>query len=537
MSTLNKIRRTRLSKAVTAALAISIAATGTLLPTQAAAQRPSENYRPSRQVLLSIGEGELVSLPSNVANVWTSNPEVADIQVNSPRQIGLFGKTNGEATVIATAASGEIIYGAQVRVSQNISSLDEMMRAAMPGSNITVTHVGQIAVINGTVASPDESTQAELLVRALLNPGQDPASPTGLRILPVNRLRVATPMQVMLQVKIAEVNRSLLRDIGVNLQNIDPTGGNTGFVFTRGREVGEPNETGGFSFARPDAGSSVGLRLSDLFGLNAFGSLDLNETSGMVTTLAEPTLSALSGETASFLAGGEFPVPSAQGITGTTIEFKQYGVSLAFTPIVLEGGRISMRVRPEVSELSTEGAIRLNGFQVPSLTTRRAETTVELGSGQSFMIAGLMRNGGTNSVERTPGLGRLPVIGALFRSNGFRRNETELVIIVTPYLVRPVNAGDIALPTDGFRSARTVDRVMLDRQHDGRTGERRPGPTMAVPQTVAPGIGQPSAAAAPVPMPAAQPRRQAGVRRDVRQAQPQPQPQASAPAAAPGFNF
>jgi pilus assembly protein CpaC len=393
----------------------------------------------------------------------------------------------------------------------------------MPEADIRATPMNGLVLLTGTVRQPADVEEAQRLVQAFVGEGTQV----------ISRLRTATPMQVMLQVRIAEVNRSLLRQIGVNLENLDPTGGNTGFVFSRGRDVGSFNESGGVTFTPPASGSSAGLRLSDLFGLNVAGSLDLEENSGLVTTLAEPMLSALSGETASFLAGGEFPIPSAQGISGTSIEFKQYGVSLAFTPIVLEGGRISMRVRPEVSELSAEGSIRLNGFQVPSLVTRRAETTVELGSGQSFMIAGLLRNSGTNSVERTPGLGRLPVLGALFRSNGFRRNETELVIIVTPYLVRPVNASQIALPTDGFHSARTNDRVLLDQQHNGRSGEQRPGPRAATPQTVAPGIGQPSAAVT-VPPPAGQPQRQAQVQR--RPAQ-RPAQQPAAPAAAPGFNF
>ena len=530
MTSLKKIGRARLGTAVAAALAASIAATA-MVPTQAAAQRPSEGYRPSREVLLSVGEGELVSLPSSVANVWTSNPEVADVQVNSPRQLGLFGKANGEATIIATAADGTVIYGAHVRVSQNISSMTQMLRAAMPEADISVTHVGQIAVINGTVASPEDSAQAEMLVRAALNPGMDPSSTQGLRIVPVNRLRVATPQQVMLQVRIAEVSRSLMRDIGTNITTRDTSGGDITFGLFRG-DAGSFNDDGTAVIERPTGSNTLGAVARNVLGLDVLAALNLNETNGLVTTLAEPMLSALSGETASFLAGGEFPIPTAQGISGTAIEFKQYGVSLAFTPIVLEGGRISMRVRPEVSELSTEGAIRLNGFTVPSLVTRRAETTVELGSGQSFMIAGLMRNTNANSVERVPGLGRLPVIGALLRSNGFRRNETELVIIVTPYLVRPVNARDIALPTDGFRHAGTAERVLLDQQHNGVSGGRRPVPTVGTPQTVTPGVG-PVGAVQPAPAPQRQPQRQA----QRQPARPTPsQPVASA-APSPGFNF
>jgi pilus assembly protein CpaC len=262
-----------------------------------------------------------------------------------------------------------------------------------------------------------------------------------------------------------------------------------------------------------------------LLGLDILSTLDLNENSGMVKTLAEPTLVALSGETASFLAGGEFPIPTAQGINGTSVEFKEYGVSLAFTPVVLEGGRISMRVRPEVSELSSAGSIKLNGFEVPSLTTRRAETTVELGSGQSFMIGGLLSNTGNNSVEKAPFLGDIPILGALFRSTGFRRNETELVIVVTPYLVKPVNADQIALPTDGYRDGNDAQRLLLDQRHDSRSGERRPGPVAAPPRTVAPGIGAAAGAAASLPVaPAALQRARSTAT-------------AAKPSATPGFTF
>src|SRR4029078_6138271 len=178
--------------------------------------------------------------------------------------------------------------------------------------------------------------------------------------------------------------------------------------------------------------------------------LDIAANDGLATILAEPSLTALSGETASFLAGGEFPIPVSQGgaNNGITIEYKQYGVGLAFTPIVLGDGRISMRVRPEVSQLSDSGAVTLNNFRGPALITRRAETTVELGSGQSFMIAGLLQNTGNNSIDKAPVLGDLAILGALFRSTKFQRSETELVVIVTPYLVRPVST-QMVTPIDG----------------------------------------------------------------------------------------
>jgi pilus assembly protein CpaC len=174
-----------------------------------------------------------------------------------------------------------------------------------------------------------------------------------------------------------------------------------------------------------------------------------------------------------------------------TVQYRQFGVSLAFTPTVLADGRISMRVRPEVSELSTEGAVRLNGFDVPALTIRRAETTVELGSGQAFMIGGLMRNSQTNSIDRAPGIGNVPILGALFRSTRYRKSETELVIIVTPYLVKPVTAGSIALPTDGFKAATDLERVLLGRTQSSQSGGERPKPTMAPPATVVgPTVGE-----------------------------------------------
>jgi pilus assembly protein CpaC len=525
MSKLNMIRRWSLGSAAAATLAVS---TAPVLPTQAAAQ-PVGAVAPSNTVTLSAGTGRLIQLDAPMSDIFVANDSVADVQVRSDNQIYIFGKAPGQTTVYATNRAGRVLYSANVRVGTNLGSVDELLRMAMPEADIRATPMNGVVLLTGTVRTPSDVEEAQRLVQAFVGDGTQV----------ISRLRTATPMQVMLQVKIAEVNRTLMRTIGSNILTNDTSGGDFQFGLFQGRDFNGFQEDGSVVVERPTGTNTLGVVARNILGVDVAGAFDLTENSGLVTTLAEPMLSALSGETASFLAGGEFPVPTAQGINGTSVEFKQYGVSLAFTPIVLESGRISMRVRPEVSELSTEGSVRLNGFEIPSLVTRRTETTVELGSGQSFMIAGLLRNTGGNSVNRVPGLGRLPVIGALFRSNAFRRNETELVIIVTPYLVRPVNAGQIVLPTDGFRSAPTVDRVLLDRQEAGRTGERRPGPTTAQPQTVAPGIGQPTAAAAPPPAPA--PARRQPQRQAAQQPQGQPprqQAQAAAtPAAAPGFNF
>jgi len=483
MKTQSLISRARLGTALTG-VAIALSATMAAAPAQAQPQAyTSGAYRPSTQVLLSIGEGQMVSLPRSVASVWTSNPTVADIFVNSPHQLNLFGKGFGQATIIATAADGSVVYGANVHVSQNVSSINEVLHAAMPDADITVTPVGQVAVLNGTVASPEDAAQAEALVLGLLNPGKKPGD--ALEIQPVNRLKVATPLQVTLKVRIAEVNRSLLKKIGVNLLSKDGTGG---FQFGIGQGAA-PAGGSPFSVAGVAGGTTIGAA-GKLLGLDLLGSLDLAQTDGLVSTLAEPTLTALSGETASFLAGGEFPIPVSQGNQAISIEYKQYGVGLAFTPVVLADGRISMRVRPEVSELSDAGAVDLGGYKVPALTTRRAETTVELGSGQSFMIGGLLQNHNANSVSKAPFLGDLPILGTLFRSTSYQRNETELVIIVTPYLVRPVS-GRMALPTDGYRAPTDPQQIL-----EGKTFTGVSGTPVAVAPT--PGIAG-AAAAAPAP--------------------------------------
>ncbi|WP_114951971.1 type II and III secretion system protein family protein [Sphingosinicella terrae] len=507
--TIKKFRNASLG----AALAVALAAVPAAAPFSAFAQSAS-SVAPSNDITLSVGTGRMVRLNGTMSDIFVANPEIADVQVRSTNQIYVFGKGAGQTTVFATNGRGQVIYSANVRVGQNLASVDDMLSLAMPEADITATPMSGMVLLTGTVAQPDDAAEAERLAQAFVGEGTQV----------VSRLRTATPQQVMLQVRIAEVSRTLVREAGVNLETFDPTGGSTGFFFGRGPDAFD-FESG--TFTRPEGTSQAGLLLRNVFGLDVAGSLDLNENNGLVTILAEPTLTALSGETASFLAGGEFPIPIQQSLGTTTIEYRQYGVGLSFTPFVLENGRISMRVRPEVSELTAAGAVEFNGFEVPALSIRRTETTVELGSGQSMVIGGLLRNTGNNSIERTPFLGNLPILGALFRSNNFRRQETELVIVVTPYLVRPVNANQIALPTDGFRNANDAQRLLGNQAHDSRTGEQRPMPTAAPPRTVAPGLDGAAATVPglPAPMPV-EPTQSAAL-----------QPQRSSPGAQPGFNF
>jgi pilus assembly protein CpaC len=375
------------------------------------------------------------------------------------------------------------VYAANVRVGNNISSVDEMLRMAMPEAAIQATPMNNLVLLTGTVGSPDDAAEAQRLVQAYVGEGTQV----------VSRLRSAVPLQVNLRVRIAEVNRSVLKQIGVNLFSQDSTGG---FQFGVSQGGGNPVAPGA-PFSVKGTGSGITLGgAGRLFGLDLIGTLDLLATDGLSTTLAEPNLTALSGETASFLAGGEFPIPVNQGVGGAvTIEYKQYGVGLAFTPVVLADGRISMRVRPEVSELSSEGSIRLGGFEVPAIVTRRAETTVELGSGQSFMIGGLLRATSSNSISKAPFLGDLPILGALFRSSGFRKSETELVIVVTPYLVRPVN-GRLATPADGYRSPSDGSAVLEGQIYSGVSGPR-PVAVQARPGMAVGAGGTASAVAAP----------------------------------------
>ncbi len=484
--------------------------------------------RPSQEIVLSIGKGELVTLPGNMADVFVANDAVADVQVKSQRQLYVFGKAGGETTVYASNERGDVIFSANVRVGSNIGSVDQMLTLAMPDAKVSVSTMGTNTVLlTGTVGAPEDAAEAERLVQAFL----------GEEANVISRLRTATPLQVNLQVKIAEVSRSLLREIGANVTSADATNGfqfgvgsNRGAVtqFNPGGPVDvNVTEGGDGTSVIETAGSTTLAGLGKLFGVDVAGTLDLSERLGLVTTISEPNLTALSGETATFLAGGEFPIPIAQGLGQVTVQFRQFGVSLAYTPTVLSNGRISMRVRPEVSELSTQGSIELNGFQVPSLTTRRTETTVELGSGQSLMIAGLMSANSQNSLDKAPGLGDVPILGNLFRSRGFRRGETELVIIVTPYLVKPVDAKDIKLPTDGFRSASEIDQLLGYQGSAGVSGQQRPGPVAAEPDAPMPKVSETDPAAI-IPTQAEKPRRADKKTR---------KPEREANAAAPGFSL
>ena len=469
---------------------------------------------PTDDIVISIGRGELVTIPGSMADVFVANDAIADVQVKSQRQLYVFGKNGGETTIYASNSAGDVIWSANIRVGSNIDSIDQMLALAMPAAKVGVATMGSNTVLlTGTVAAPEDAAEAERLVQAFL--GEDANV--------ISRLKMATPLQVNLQVRFAEVSRSLVRAIGGNLSTRDNESSSFLFGAQRGNgpvisdldtsnlpqvdasaQFGLPAGslslpfdpstgefvTGGTNFNFTSNPAQTAIQAAGrLFGLDVGAAFDLSEQLGLVTTLSAPNLTALSGETADFLAGGEFPIPISQGLGNTSIEYRNFGVSLSYTPTVLSNGRISIRVRPEVSELSTQGAVVVDGFQIPALTIRRAETTVELGSGQSFMIAGLMSNNAQTTLDKAPGLGDVPILGNLFRSRSFRKGETELVIVVTPYLVKPVNASDIKLPTDGFNAANEFEQLLGFQSHTGKSGEGRPMPTATDKDAPPPEVG------------------------------------------------
>jgi pilus assembly protein CpaC len=455
------------------------------LSTAPSAFAQTSTERADRTIELSMGTSQIVNLNENISDVFVSNNKVADVEVRSPRQLHVVAKEAGSSTFFAITKSGRIAYSANISVGQGINSLNSVIKSAFPDADVKANINDRLVILTGTVKSPEDANEIDRMVNGFV--GNKPGD-TEVKTMVINRLRTATPLQVSLHVKIAEVNRDVTKSMGFNLLNQ----GNfqkSGFLISQGRNPGTittgiPNTTSSsFKATAPAKGASIALATRFL-GLDLLASLDLAENDGLVTTLAEPNLTALSGETASFLAGGEIPIPFSDGNGGVTINYKEYGVSLAFTPTVLSDGRISMRVRPEVSELNDSAGVRYDGLSVPGISTRRAETTVELGSGQSFMIGGLMRNQHQNSIEKTPFLGDIPILGNLFRSRNFRRNQSELVIVVTPYLVKPVSADQITLPTDKYRSTDDVDRLISSKVY-GEGGETSvPLATPGAPTTV-----------------------------------------------------
>ena len=405
---------------------------------------------------IEVSKGTLIRLDRPAAEIFIVNPDIADVQVKSARVVYIFGKAQGETSFYALDKDDHTIYSATVQVTRNLGALRTAYDRMLPTSPIEISSIGGLIVLQGNVGGPDEAAMAEQLARTVLNTD---------RVM--NSINVTQPTQVNLRVRIAEVSRSVIKQLGVAWENLQGNSG-TGFGFFQTRNVADV-----ILDPVTDLPTKVFVPSSDAFSLmgtlGGGSNFDLNwaidalDQEGFLRVLAEPNLTALTGQTANFLAGGEIPIP-VPSRDGIGIEYREYGVQLDFTPTVLNSGRISMHVRPEVSDLSTSGAIKIEGISIPSITTRRADTTVELGSGQSFAIAGLLQNNVTQQADKFPGLGDIPILGALFRSEKFRREETELLIVVTPYIVRPVSDRTLILPTDKFIAPGDMDRFLKGRR-------------------------------------------------------------------------
>jgi pilus assembly protein CpaC len=407
---------------------------------------------------IEVHKGMLVRLDQPAATIFVANPGIADVQVKSPRLVYVFGTAVGETTLFAVGPNENVLANFVVRVTHNLAGLRTAIAALDPSSNVEVFSVDRNLVLDGTVDSPVKAENLRQLVARFAAQGAL-----------INRLRIDAANQVNLRVRVAEVSRSVVKQFGINWDAV-LTGGS--FLF--GLATGNPVLAAGNFLTRENGVNNV------FASGNLGGKLDLNvlvdalADEGLLDVLAEPNLTALSGERASFLAGGEFPIPVPGADGSVTIQFKKFGVRLAFTPIILDNGRISLEVSPEVSQLTATGAVTINNFVIPALTTRQARTTVELASGQSFAIAGLLQNSLNHDISKFPGLGDLPLLGALFRSDRFQRDETELVILITPYLVRPVSNRRLAGPEDGLTPPNDVERILKGRNYGAATGTQAP---------------------------------------------------------------
>jgi pilus assembly protein CpaC len=402
-----------------------------------------------KPLLLAIDKAERIELSEPADTVFVASPDVADVQVLSPTTLMIYGRGAGETTLTASRKDGTFILQRRVVVDKDLGKLQDVLGGMLP--KIRALPVPGGIVLSGEANSSSEAADAQRIAKKFLGRDKDEV---------INRLKVSGSEQIQLRVRVAEVSKSVNKVFGINWDIIGMGAG-----FTLGLSTGASffnAATGAFTRVAGNNAAFGGYG-GDHFKINSL--IDALADDGLVTILAEPNLTAKSGETATFLSGGEFPIPVPQENGAITVTFKPYGVSLAFTPTVVGKDRISVHVRPEVSQLTDTGSITLNNITIPALLTRRAETTVELGSGQSFAIGGLINSTQNNDVRKFPFLGDIPVLGTLFRSTRFQNNQSELVILVTPYLVRPT-AGPLAAPTDGYAPPNDVERILGGYTHE-----------------------------------------------------------------------
>jgi len=402
----------------------------------------------ARFVSLGIGKSFVIDLPREIKDVLVADPKVANAVVRSTQRAYIIGAAVGQTNIVFFDSTGAQIAAYDIAVKRDLNGVRAALKQSLPNSDILIEGVGDGVVLSGTAASPVDAQQAADIAARLVG-GSDKV---------VNSIAVRGRDQVMLKVTVAEVARSIVKQLGIDLTA----------SLAYGTSVVNFNNSNPFtSLGRPlVSGNEVKATLPGTSSVTA--TLRAMETAGVVRTLAEPNLTAISGESATFIAGGEFPVPAGFScdpvtrVCQTQISFKKFGISLNFTPVVMTEGRISLRVMTEVSELSIDNSITLtqslsgsttNSLTIPSVKTRRAETTLEIPSGGSMAMAGLIAEQTKQAINGLPGLSQLPVLGTLFRSRDYVNNQTELMILVTPYVVRAVAQKDLSRPDDGFAAA------------------------------------------------------------------------------------
>lgn len=394
---------------------------------------------------VGIGRSVVVNLAEDAADVLVSNPEIADAVLRTPRRIFVLGNTAGQSRLVLFSRSGRELASFNIRVEKDTSDITRIIRKLVPGTNISAESVNGNVVLSGTAKSSLEAQQAADIAAKFQ--GAESASAI------VNLISVSGKDQVHLKVTVAEVERSIIKQLGVSFSG-SVTAGNF-------RPFGSflPNFNVNSSITNQATGG-----VSFINGTGSFtAQLEALQRDGVIRTLAEPTLTAISGENASFLAGGEFPIPISQDNNSISVEFKKFGVGLDFTPVVLSGGRISLRVKTEVSELTNEGAVSAGGITISALKVRRAESTMELPSGGTLVMAGLLKESYQQAVEGIPGLMQLPILGSLFKSRDFLKNQTELAVFVTPYVVRPVAPQKVVRPDKNLFPPSDAETVFLNR--------------------------------------------------------------------------
>ncbi|GHD15371.1 pilus assembly protein CpaC [Tianweitania populi] len=423
------------------------------------------SYSRGQVIKLGLNKSFVLELGSDAYDILVANPAVADAVTRTARRIYLFGKSIGQTNIIVFGSNGEQIGNYEIAVERDVAGLEGYLQRFIPGSDISVELLNDNVVLTGTVNTPLDASRAAQLAGVFVSGGEattgqfsqtasggdasagvsinnPDSSRRGSKI--INLIKIVGEDQVTLKVTVAEVNRNVMKQLGVNI-----IGQMDGVQFNTLNALGQTAVGVGSNF--PDGGTGLGL------GSALQSTLTAMEQTGAMKTLAEPTLTAISGEQATFRVGGEFNVvanvTNENGVTVRSIERIDYGIGLEFLPTVLSPGRISLKVRTTVSEPTNQNVEQVQGENILSLRKRLADTTIELPSGGSMMIAGLVQDEMRQTVNATPGLSKVPVLGALFRSREFTRNETELVIIVTPYLARPVARNELAKPDDNFNPA------------------------------------------------------------------------------------